>query len=80
MTSRSNWANDSSTLRVSRPMLLVVLKDWVSDSDRLLELAKGLEVRSGRGRGQGARAVCGLRSIRQWSSGVYSPARTPSVV
>jgi hypothetical protein len=27
VTSRSNWANDSSMLSVSRPMLLVVLKD-----------------------------------------------------
>jgi hypothetical protein len=27
ITSRSNWAKESSTLRVSRPMLLVVLND-----------------------------------------------------
>ena len=33
MTSRSNWAKDSSTLRVSRPMLLVVLKDWVTETN-----------------------------------------------
>src|ERR1700751_3296784 len=32
MTSRSNWAKESSTLRVSRPMLEVVLKDWVIDT------------------------------------------------
>src|ERR1700758_5356316 len=32
MTSRSNWAKESSTLRVSRPMLEVVLKDWVIET------------------------------------------------
>ena len=32
VTSRSNWAKDSSTLRVSRPMLVVVLKLWVTDT------------------------------------------------
>src|SRR5437588_58488 len=31
--SRSNWAKDSSTLSVSRPMLLVVLNDWVTDTN-----------------------------------------------
>ena len=30
--SRSNWANESSTLRISRPMLVVVLNDWVTDT------------------------------------------------
>jgi hypothetical protein len=30
LTSRSNCAKDSSTLRVNRPMLVVVLKDWVT--------------------------------------------------
>ncbi len=30
ITSRSNWAKDSSTFSVSRPMLVVVLKDWVT--------------------------------------------------
>ena len=29
--SRSNWAKDSSMLRVSRPMLVVVLKAWVNE-------------------------------------------------
>ena len=29
--SRSNWAKDSSMLRVSRPMLVVVLKAWDRD-------------------------------------------------
>jgi hypothetical protein len=33
ITSRSNWANDSSTLRVGRPHLLVVLKDWVIETN-----------------------------------------------
>ena len=32
VTSRSNWAKDSSTLSVSRPMLLVVLKAWVTET------------------------------------------------
>jgi hypothetical protein len=32
-TSRSNWAKESSTLRVSRPMLDVVLNDWVIDTN-----------------------------------------------
>ena len=31
-TSRSNWANDSSTFRVSRPMLVVVLNCWVIET------------------------------------------------
>jgi hypothetical protein len=30
MTSRSDWANESSTLSVKRPMLVVVLKLWVT--------------------------------------------------
>ena len=30
VTSRSNWAKDSSTWSVSRPMLVVVLNDWVT--------------------------------------------------
>jgi hypothetical protein len=29
LASHSNWARDSSTFRVSRPMELAVLKDWV---------------------------------------------------
>jgi hypothetical protein len=29
--SRSNWAKESSILRVSRPMLVVVLKAWVTE-------------------------------------------------
>jgi hypothetical protein len=33
MTSRSNWAKESSTFSVSRPVLLVVLKDWVTDTN-----------------------------------------------
>src|SRR6476660_502917 len=34
MTSRSNWAKDSSTFSVSRPMLVVVLNCCVIDSQR----------------------------------------------
>jgi len=33
VTSRSNWANDSSTLRVSRPIELVVLNCWVTETN-----------------------------------------------
>ncbi len=33
MTSRSNWAKDSSTFSVSRPMLVVVLNCWVIDTN-----------------------------------------------
>ena len=32
ITSRSNCANDSNTLSVSRPMLDVVLNDWVTET------------------------------------------------
>lgn len=32
VTSRSNCANDSSTLSISRPMLVVVLNDWVTET------------------------------------------------
>ena len=34
MTSRSNWAKDRRTLRVSRPMLVVVLKAWVTETKK----------------------------------------------
>lgn len=32
ITPRSNWAKDKSTFRVSRPMLFVVLKAWVTET------------------------------------------------
>ena len=32
VTFLSNWAKDSSTLRVKRPMLVVVLNDWVTET------------------------------------------------
>ena len=32
VTSRSNWANDSSTFSVSRPIELVVLNCWVTET------------------------------------------------
>src|SRR5713226_233988 len=38
MTSRSNCANDNRTLRVSRPMLVVVLKDWVAVRARKVDI------------------------------------------
>src|ERR1700720_4193405 len=33
VTSRSNWANDKRTFRVSRPILVVVLNCWVIDTN-----------------------------------------------
>jgi hypothetical protein len=33
VTSRSNWAKDNSTLRVRRPIELVVLNCWVTDTN-----------------------------------------------
>ncbi len=36
VTSRSNWANDSSTFRVSRPMEVVVLNAWVTETNEAL--------------------------------------------
>ena len=32
VTSRSNWANDKSTLSVSRPIEVVVLNCWVTET------------------------------------------------
>ena len=32
VTSRSNWAKDSSMLSVSRPIEVEVLKDWVTET------------------------------------------------
>src|SRR3954452_265974 len=32
VTSRSNWANDSNTFRVSRPIEVVVLNCWVTET------------------------------------------------
>ena len=33
ITSRSNWAKESTTLSVSRPMLEMVLNAWVIDTN-----------------------------------------------
>ena len=33
MTSRSNWVKDNSTLRVNRPIELVVLNCWVTETN-----------------------------------------------
>src|SRR3954470_7854817 len=33
VTSRSNWAKDRSTFRVSRPMEVVVLNCWVTETN-----------------------------------------------
>src|SRR6266699_4663730 len=33
VTSRSNWAKDNRTFRVSRPMEVVVLNCWVTDTN-----------------------------------------------
>ena len=43
VTSRSNWANDSSMLSVSRPMLVVVLNDWVTETKLTCRLVEGLD-------------------------------------
>src|SRR4051794_5208773 len=40
VTSRSNWAKDNSMLRVSRPMLVVVLKDWVTETNETPSASK----------------------------------------
>src|SRR5215475_48489 len=36
VTSRSNWANESRTFRVSRPMDVVVLNCWVTETNETL--------------------------------------------
>ena len=36
VTSRSNWANDSSTFNVSRPIEVVVLNCWVTETNDTL--------------------------------------------
>ncbi len=55
VTSRSNWANDSNTFSVNRPMLVVVLKAWVTEtketpaaSSRSTILAKSVNERVSR--------------------------------
>src|ERR1700747_2727595 len=55
VTSRSNWANDSSTFRVSRPIEVVVLNCWVTETKDTLclsnsstSLAKSANERGGR--------------------------------
>src|ERR1700716_4364267 len=55
VTSRSNWAKDKSTFRVSRPMLVVVLNCWVIDTNEtprrkatLMALFCRVEIRSDR--------------------------------
>src|SRR5271165_1271649 len=40
VTSRSNWAKDRSTFRVSRPMEVVVLNCWVTDTKLMSCLSK----------------------------------------
>jgi hypothetical protein len=45
-TSRSNWANESNTLRVSRPMLLVVLKLWVTETKETPRASKRSTMRA----------------------------------
>src|SRR5438094_5279221 len=41
VTSRSNWANDSSTFSVSRPIEVVVLNCWVTDTKDTARILKG---------------------------------------
>ena len=38
--SRSNWAKDNSTLSVSRPIEVVVLNCWVTDTNETFRLSK----------------------------------------
>ena len=40
VTSRSNWAKDSSTLSVSRPIEVVVLNCWVTETNETACLSK----------------------------------------
>src|ERR1700737_4266526 len=40
VTSRSNWAKDNSTLRVSRPIELVVLNCWVTETNEAPRASK----------------------------------------
>jgi hypothetical protein len=40
VTSRSNCANESSMLSVRRPMLVVVLNDWVTETKLTSALSK----------------------------------------
>ena len=40
VTSRSNWAKDSNTFSVSRPMEVVVLKAWVTETNDTLWASK----------------------------------------
>jgi hypothetical protein len=42
VTSRSNWAKDNSTLRVNRPIELVVLNCWVTETNETPWPAKSL--------------------------------------
>jgi hypothetical protein len=55
MTSRSNWANESRMLSVSRPKLVVVLNAWVTQtkvtwlrSNASTSLAKSISERDNR--------------------------------
>ena len=43
VTSRSNWAKDSRTLRVSRPMDVVVLNCWVTETNDTLVAVEDLD-------------------------------------
>jgi len=40
VTSRSNWAKDNKTFSVSRPMEVVVLKAWVTETNDTLGAAR----------------------------------------
>ena len=46
VTSRSNWAKDSSTFSVSRPIELVVLNAWVTDTNETPALSKISTIRA----------------------------------
>lgn len=45
-TSRSNCANESSTLSVSRPIRVVVLNDWVTETNETPRLRSTILAKS----------------------------------
>ncbi len=75
ITSRSNWAKESSTFSVSRPMLDVVLNDWASQASRWASSELKFEIEIVLGRFAGAdRAALGLGN--DGLHGLRSPSPT----
>ena len=46
VTSRSNWAKERSTFRVSRPMEVVVLNCWVTETKETPHLSNSSTIRA----------------------------------